>query len=151
MHLKGQSHEQLFVIKGLESQTEDNSIKGLISWELNFLQRLVVKKLRENCQTWHNIPKTCMPLLQKAVFSIWGKGYRSQLVFCDYPVTFFIFHIWFCMAIKRKILVQIFWIFSLNPFKIKWSRKILNFLITGFFSEIFGTLLFSDQIWYNES
>jgi hypothetical protein len=31
MHLKGQCHEQFFVIKGLESQTEDNLIKRLIS------------------------------------------------------------------------------------------------------------------------
>jgi hypothetical protein len=31
MYLKGQSHEQFFVIKGLENQTEDNLIKKFIS------------------------------------------------------------------------------------------------------------------------
>ncbi len=67
--LKGSVSRVVFCYKRLGSQTENNFLKINIL-RTQFFSKISGQKSRENSQTRHNIPKTSMPLLQKAVFSI---------------------------------------------------------------------------------
>ncbi len=59
-----------FCYKRLGSQTENYLIKKLNILRTQFSSKINGQKSRENSQTWHNIPKTSMPLPQKAIFNI---------------------------------------------------------------------------------